>query len=130
MILMPDGGVRPDGWVDRYLNTSPMFPEIPSPAPGCRAFMSSSRKLGVIVSGQTEQDDKRWIHVSVSHRDRLPNWEELVLVRDQFLGKEARCLHLVSKASQHVNIHPYCMHIWHCVDGDGLPDFTWGSGMI
>lgn len=130
MIPLASGDPSPRQWWELYIKTGAMFPEVVSPIPGGRAFKSSSRKLAVIVSGQTEQDGKRWIHVSVSHRARLPSWEELVLVRDQLLGQEARCLHLVSKASQHVNIHPYCMHLWYCVDGDGLPDFTWGSGII
>ena len=30
----------------------------------------------------------------------------------------------------HVNIHPFCLHLWCCLDGDGLPEFSHGLGTI
>lgn len=33
-------------------------------------------------------------------------------------------------AGKHVNKHPYCLHLWSCLDGPVLPDFTRGSDGI
>lgn len=83
--------------------------------------------MTVIVSGAVERDGRRWIHLSAARPKRLPSWEDLVLVRDVVLGRDAKALHVLAPIKEHVNIHQHCLHLWHCVDGDGLPDFTRGG---
>ena len=93
----------------------------------------SNGRLAVILSANTELDDKRWLHLSVSMMgdpDRLPSWGDLLEVRNLFLGEEALCLHLVPPKSEHVNIHAGVLHLWHCMDGRPTPDFTRGSGSL
>lgn len=102
--------------------------EVWSPVPD--SVSGQMGKLRFIVSGETEQDGKRWVHLSIIKANAIPEWNELVRVRNAVLGEEALCLHIVSRRSQHVNIHPYCMHLWWCVDGDPVPDFTKGSGLL
>lgn len=87
----------------------------------------SKSGLGVILSGAVELDDRRWVHVSVSRRDRVPSYEDLALVKRIFVGRERRAVQLFVPESEHVNLHRYCLHLWHCVDGDGLPDFRAGG---
>jgi hypothetical protein len=86
--------------------------------------------LAVIMSGSVAEDGKRWLHVSLSRRDRLPNWGDIKHVRDVFLGPEKTAYQIIAPKSEWVNIHRYCLHLWHCVDGDPLPDFTRGVGSI
>lgn len=85
--------------------------------------------LSVIASGCTEEDGQRWIHLSCAYMDtkRLPEWDVLVRARDVVLGHDAKALQVLAPRSEHINIHRYCLHLWHCVDGDPLPDFTRGG---
>ncbi len=79
--------------------------------------------LKVIISGRVEDDGRRWIHVSCSHRNRLPSWQTLREVKDTFIGKERKAIQVLPPQSEYVNLHNYGLHLWCCLDGDGLPDF-------
>lgn len=94
--------------------------------------MYANRALGlkVIISGAFEKDMKPWIHVSVSRKSRIPTYDDLVLVKRLFIGNDKQAIQIFPPVEKHVNIHPYCLHLWHCVYGDGLPDFTRGTGSI
>jgi hypothetical protein len=92
--------------------------------------MSIGGFWSVIMSGCVEQDGRRWIHLSTAMTERLPNWAELVTIRDTFLGANRKCIQILAPATEHVNVRWHCLHLWHCVDGDPLPDFTWGTGSI
>jgi len=78
--------------------------------------------LAVIASGAVEQDGRRWLHVSCSRATQLPSWQDLRDVKELFCGPE--------RAAKHVNIHPHCLHLWCCLEGDVLPDFTQGGNTI
>lgn len=87
------------------------------------AYRHIHRRIVVIVSAAREADGRRWIHVSVSHRDRLPTWEELREVKDWIIGRAALAVQVLPRAEEYVNLHPNCLHVWHCLDGDPVPDF-------
>lgn len=72
-----------------------------------------------------------WAHVSVSMPNRLPTWDEFRTVKLLFLGPNRKAIQVRPKARDYVNIHPYVLHLWSCLepDGGGLPDFG-RSGMI
>lgn len=84
----------------------------------------------VIVSAHTEADGKRWLHVSVGHPARLPRWEELREVKDNFIGKDRLAIQVLPAAKDYVNINPNVLHLWCCLDDFRLPDFTGGSGSL
>lgn len=84
----------------------------------------------VMMTGMVEQDGRRWLHLSFSHPGRLPTWTEFVAVKELFLGREAKAIQVIPPRSEHVNIHPHCLHLFECVDGDPLPDFTQQTGHI
>ena len=84
----------------------------------------------LLVSGAEEEDGKRWLHLSVSRRDRLPSWPELREVKNLFLGREVMAVQVLPIESKYVNIHPNVLHLWRCVDADPCPDFTHGTGAI
>lgn len=66
----------------------------------------------VLKSFSLMEDGSRWIHISLSRKDRLPSWAEITKVKNEFLGEETEAYHIIPKASQHVNLHSYCMHLW------------------
>ncbi len=87
----------------------------------------SQTGLAVIVSAAVEQDGRRWLHVSLSRRSRLPSWDDLKNVKDVFVGRDRTALQVLPPQARYVNIHPHCLHLWCCLDGDVTPDFTRGS---
>lgn len=68
--------------------------------------------LRVIYSLDTLDDGEEWEHVSVSRRDRLPSWGDLMLVKELFIGPEREALQLLPKRSEHINLARCCLHIW------------------
>ncbi len=94
------------------------------------AWFNKALGLYVIESCATEKDGKKWYHVSLSRKSRLPSYEDMKLVKDHFIGKQNQAIQVFAPESEHVNIHPYCLHLWHCLEGSPLPDFTNGSGSI
>lgn len=83
--------------------------------------------LRVCASMARERDQRRWLHVSVSREDRLPTWEDLKTVKDIIVGPEATALQVLPPKSKYVNKHPFCLHLWACLDGDVVPDFSRGG---
>jgi len=81
----------------------------------------------VIMSGATELDGRRWLHVSLANPRRLPPYRDIVEVKELFIGRGKKAIQVFPPRAEHVNIHPNCLHLWHCVDGDPLPDFTRGG---
>jgi hypothetical protein len=54
----------------------------------------------------------RWDHVSVSRTNRCPNWPEMEYVRQLFFKDDETAMQLHVPAKDHVNCHPYCLHLW------------------
>lgn len=92
-------------------------------------FVRAYDHLSVILSVAVEDDQRKWLHVSLAHRNRLPTYETLKLVKDTFIG-DRKAIQVFPSEKEYVNKHPYCLHLWCCLDGDPLPDFTHGSGSI
>ena len=53
-----------------------------------------------------------WDHVSVSRETRCPNWPEMECVRLLFFRENETVMQLHVPTSEHVNNHPYCLHLW------------------
>lgn len=97
--------------------------------PDGAAYQNDMRGLFVIVSVALELDGKHWLHFSMSHKARPPRWRELVECKDLFIG-DVNAYQVLPVKSKYVNIHPNTLHLWHCFDGDPLPDLTQGGGSI
>ncbi len=57
-------------------------------------------------------DGAGWEHVSVSRKDRCPTWEEMCQVKNLFWGDEDVVMQFHVPSKDHVNNHPYCLHLW------------------
>jgi len=58
-------------------------------------------------------DGAGWDHVSVSiNRKRTPSWEIMAHVKSRFWDDEDCVIQFHPPKSQHVNYHPYCLHLW------------------
>lgn len=104
----------PPSWSEHCLRPGhPLF--------GIRAYKKGG--LFVLLDCSTFWDGTRWIHASCSRKDRMPTYEDLAEMKAVFFGPDRQALQVFPKKSKHVNIHPFCLHLWSCMDGDGLPDF-------
>ena len=86
-------------------------------------------KLSVIISQSKELNNKTWIHLSMARPNKYISYEEMIYVKNIFLG-DIKAFMVLPTKSHHVNIHKYCFHLWHCIDGDDVPDFDRGMGTI
>jgi len=66
-----------------------------------------SFQLTVIAS-----DGYGWDHVSVSLRNRCPNWHEMSYIKDLFFDDEETVVQFHPKKSEYVDNHPNCLHLW------------------
>lgn len=78
--------------------------------------------LSIIATVSTERDGREWVHVSVAHRTRMPTWDELREIKEWVLG-DAEAYSVLPPKARYVNTHPFCLHLFACLDGPQLPDF-------
>ena len=57
-----------------------------------------------------------WDHVSVSRADRCPWWEEMDHIKRIVFLPDEVVMQLHVGAADHVNIHPYTLHLWRPLD--------------
>lgn len=62
-----------------------------------------------------------WDHVSVSLPHRIPVWEEMCFIKEQFFHPEECVVQYHPRASQYVNNHPHCLHMWR-KQGEPFPE--------
>lgn len=53
-----------------------------------------------------------WEHVSVSRKNRCPNWPEMSFIKGLFFKDDETVMQLHVPTVDHVNYHPYCLHLW------------------
>ena len=134
--LLPDAALLPElAWLAPFLR--PTLPPQWQPwtsaetgnGRGWRARTSIGAGLAVMLSGAVELDGRRWVHVSLSRRDRMPSYDDMALVKRVFIGADRKAVQVFPQRREHYSLHEFCLHLWHCVDGDGLPDFRAQGGV-
>jgi len=53
-----------------------------------------------------------WDHVSISRQNRCPNWPEMEHIKRLFFRDDETAMQLHVPPSDHISIHPYCLHLW------------------
>lgn len=117
-LLAPHASPLPPGWAVVDTNTA-----------GLRVVCKRTRQL-VILTVRREADGKRWLHLSTSFPGRMPSYTELADAKRLFIGDERAALQVFARKSEHINIAPNVLHLWHCFDGDPLPDFRVAGAII
>lgn len=73
-----------------------------------RANDRSVTKLLCIAS-----DQDGWEHVSCSpNKPRCPYWDEMAFVKQLFWDEEDAVIQIHPPRSQHIDCHPYALHLW------------------
>ena len=58
-----------------------------------------------------------WDHVSVSRANHCPNWTEMSHIAQLFFKDDETAMQLHVPRSEHLNLHPHCLHWWRPHDG-------------
>jgi len=85
----------------------PGMPEMPG-----SIWATHASGLRILMSTDVMDDGSRWLHVACSRTNRIPNWEELKLVKDAFIGRAHEAIHVLPKDEDFINLRPHCMHLW------------------
>jgi hypothetical protein len=88
-----------------------------------RALRCGTRSGLLILSAIAIYDDRAWYHVSFSRGDRIPSYQDATWVKQYWFGDNVAAIQVFPAASEHVNTHPYALHLWHCLEPFYLPDF-------
>lgn len=88
-----------------------------------KGFSGKHYSLRILESISLESDDLLWWHLSISRDDlKMPTYSDLEMVRKMFLG-DRWSIQYFPPADQYVNDHHACLHLWHCLESNPLPDF-------
>lgn len=119
----------PDGW--SAPTVMPPAWEIESIMHDGGRYIAPTLGLVAILSCQIEQDGRAWLHLSVSHRSRVPSWRELREAKEIFIG-DREAYQVLPPQARYVNIHPNVLHMFALLEpgAAALPDFTWGTGSL
>lgn len=71
-----------------------------------------------------------WDHVSVSLPNRCPNWLEMDAVKRAFFHDHETVMQLHVPSADHVNFHPYCLHLWRPLDHEVPRPPSWMVGPV
>lgn len=72
---------------------------VPSPIDGGALTIVASAEAG-------------WDHVSVSRRNRCPNWPEMAHIKKMFFRDDETVMELHVPAADHISDHDNCLHLW------------------
>lgn len=65
------------------------------------------RKCLIMVA----QENGRW-HLSISRKDRYPNWDEIKRARYDHMPKDILVAMLLPPENEYVNLYSNCFHLW------------------
>lgn len=78
------------------------------------------KKLTVVAHDGLIDGRTGWEHVSVSTRNRCPNWEEMCFVKRLWWAPDEVVMQLHPAESEYVNVHEYVLHLWRPLE-DAIP---------
>lgn len=76
-------------------------------------FLSPIDRAVICVIAATGEG---WDHVSVSRRNRVPNWYEMEYIKRIFFLPEEVAFEFHVAEKDHISNHPHCLHLWRPTD--------------
>jgi len=81
------------------------------------------RKI-IVTYGPSGDSTGMWLHASISRPDEMPTYQDLVDLHYAVWGQEGWAYQVFAPQGDHVNIHPFALHLWGQLDGTPvLPNF-------
>lgn len=85
--------------------------------------LQNSRLRLTVLAGITTEHDGDWIHASICHHERMPDYAELKALHRAVFGDRV-AYQWFGPDGQHINIRETVLHLWGKADGSNpLPDF-------
>ena len=81
-------------------------------------FKNAKTSQMVILSTEDRGAAGMWLHLSTSFPSRIPTWDEVVAVKELFMGKDTKAMQMIPPREHWLNVHPFCLHVWVRLDGD------------
>lgn len=81
-------------------------------------FRHSLSGMRILWTHERHGNGLHWIHISCSHPDRYPTWEELKAAKEVFIGEDVWAYQVLPPTEHYINLHENCFHLWHCRDRD------------
>ena len=89
------------------------------------SWFNKKKLMTVILSFEKHNDGNTWAHLSFSHPTRTPNYDEICYFKRNWIGDDWKSIMVFAPVDKHVNIHPYCLHLYTCLtDEHVLPEFS------
>lgn len=82
------------------------IPRLPSECHDPREYKNGALKVFV----SQDSDEKFW-HLSISHPDRYPTWDEIHSARYELVPDEVTMAMFLPPKSEYVNLHSNCFHL-------------------
>lgn len=106
------------------------FKEIPSPFADNGVYVKVWRHNGLVVMASVaEYNNTEWLHISFSRKNRMPDYNDIQIVKRNFIGDDKKAIMVFPEWKNHVNICEHCLHLFYSADNP-LPDFSGGTGSI
>lgn len=78
----------------------------------------------IIITVARHEDGNEWVHASIAHKDRTPTYDELALLHKAVFQGKGWAYQVFAPDTDHVNIHPFALHLWGRLDGTNpIPNF-------
>jgi hypothetical protein len=62
-----------------------------------------------------------WEHVSVSLKNRCPNWNEMCFIKQLFWDEYSWVMQLHPPKEKNIDIFSTCLHLWAPINGEKIP---------
>jgi hypothetical protein len=82
------------------------------------------------VLGNDTPSRDLWLHVSFSRTDRVPSYDDMVRVKERFIGPARKAIQVLPPESEHYNHMPFCLNLFSSLDYDPLPDLRTRHGKL
>jgi hypothetical protein len=65
-----------------------------------------------VVVSSGHDTEYNWEHVSVSCATTTPTWTQMCYIKNMFWDEDEWVVQFHPAASDYVNVHPFCLHMW------------------
>lgn len=79
--------------------------------PECKNFEVYQCGLFAVI----KSEDHGRLHMSISHKNRYPTWDEIKEAREHFLPMGKYFVMAFPPPDAFVDFHPNCFHLWECL---------------
>ncbi|MBO5740860.1 MAG: hypothetical protein J6R54_02610 [Bacteroidaceae bacterium] len=75
-------------------------------------YATGAFRVGTMVILVSHNDDEGGWHLSMSHKNTMPTYEEMKDFRYKFLPNGINACEILPPREKFVNRHPFCRHLW------------------